>query len=98
MPLTENQKRQLRKLGHTLKPVVMIGANGLTEGVVNEIDLSLEHHELIKVKVNAGDRDVRDEMIASFCDSSNAELVQRIGNIALIFRRNTKQPKIHLEK
>jgi len=98
MPLTENQKRQLRKLGHTLKPVVMIGANGLTEGVVNEIDLSLEHHELIKVKVGAGDRDVRDEMITGFCDSTRAELVQRIGNIALIFRRNTKQPKIHLEK
>jgi RNA-binding protein len=98
MPLTENQKRQLRKLGHTLKPVVMIGANGLTEGVTNEIDLSLEHHELIKVKVSAGDREVRDEMINAFCDSSTAELVQRIGNIALIFRRNTKQPKIHLEK
>lgn len=98
MPLTENQKRQLRKLGHTMKPVVMIGANGLTDNVNNEIDLSLDHHELIKIKVSAGDRDVRDEMISSLCDTNKAELIQRVGNIALVFRRNQKTPKIHLDK
>ncbi len=98
MPLNENQKRQLRKRGHTLKPVVMIGNNGLTDNVNNEINLSIDHHELIKVKVNVGDRDARNEIINSLCETNRAELVQRIGNIALIFRRNHKFPKIHLEK
>ena len=98
MSLTENQKRQLRKLGHTLKPVVMIGGNGLTDNVNNEIDLSLDHHELIKIKVSVGDRDARDEMISSLCNTNKAELVQRIGNIALVFRRNPQKPKVHLEK
>ena len=98
MSLSEIQKRQLRKLGHDLKPVVMIGANGLTDGVCNEIDLSIAHHELIKIKVSVGDRDARDEIITELCQRASAELVQRIGNIALVYRRNPKNPKIHLGK
>ena len=98
MSLSENQKRQLRKLGHDLKPVVMIGTNGLTDGVCNEADLSLAHHELIKVKVNASDRDERDAIIATLCQRSAAELVQRVGHVALLYRRNIKETKIHLNK
>ena len=98
MSLSEIQKRQLRKLGHTLKPVVMIGTNGLTDGVCNETELSIAHHELIKIKVNASDRDERDEIIKTLCQRCNAELVQRIGHIALVYRRNPQNPKIHLSK
>lgn len=98
MSLSENQKRQLRKLGHTLKPVVIIGANGLTDAVCNETDLSLAHHELLKIKVNAADRDERDAIIESLCQRCPAELVQRIGHIALVYRRNPENPKIHLER
>jgi len=98
MSLLETQKRQLRKLGHNLKPVVMIGSNGLTDGVCNEAELSIDHHELIKVKVNASDRDERDEIIKTLCQRTSAELVQRVGHIALLFRRNPKFPKIHLNK
>jgi len=94
MPLSENQKRQLRKLGHNLKPVVMIGSNGLTEAVHAEITLALEHHELIKVRLNAGDKDVRNQMITDITKQNKAELVQRIGHIAVIFRRNSEKPKI----
>ena len=57
--LTAHQKRYLRGLAHSLKPVVMIGASGLTENVIAEIDASIEHHELIKVRVNATDREER---------------------------------------
>lgn len=98
MSLSENQKRQLRKLGHNLKPVVMIGNNGLTDGVCNETDLSLDHHELIKVKVNASDRDERDAIIATLCQRSTAELVQRVGHVALLYRRNMAETKIHLNR
>lgn len=98
MSLSENQKRQLRKLGHDLKPVVIIGANGLTDAVCNEIDLSLAHHELIKIKVNASDRDERDEIIQTLCQRCSAELIQRVGHVALVYRPNPETPKIHLSK
>ncbi len=94
LSLSDEQKRHLRKLGHELKPVVLIGSNGLTESVLAEIDSSITHHELIKVKIKAGDRELRDGMINDICEHQDAILVQRIGNIALLFRRNTKKPKI----
>ncbi|MCL4410582.1 MAG: YhbY family RNA-binding protein, partial [Gammaproteobacteria bacterium] len=46
MQLSNKQKQFLKGLAHPLKPVVLLGANGLTEGVVAEIDSALEHHEL----------------------------------------------------
>jgi RNA-binding protein len=93
MKLSESQKKYLRGLGHALKPVVMIGDAGLTEGVWSEFNSCLEHHELIKVRVKVGDRQVRDSIIAALCDSGGAELVQRIGNMALLFRENPEKKK-----
>lgn len=88
--LNEKQKRYLRQRAHPLKPVVIIGANGLSENVLNEIDLSLAHHELIKVRVNAMDREERDAMIGEICRVLNASLVQRIGHIAVLYREGEK--------
>ncbi len=96
MPLSESQKRQLRRLGHKLKPVVIIGANGLTPAVNDEVAIALERHELIKVRVNAADRESRDTMITTLCADNDAELVQRIGHVALIFRRNKEKPRVTL--
>ncbi len=97
MKLTERQKKHLRGLGHKLKPVVMVGQHGLKETVLEEIDQALTVHELIKVKVSIGDRDERDEIIETICDDSRAFLIQRVGNIATLFRRNTQKPKIDLK-
>lgn len=91
MPLNEKQKRHLRALAHSLKPVVIIGGAGLTEGVLNEIDLSLEHHELIKVRVSAEDREARNRMIEEICRKTNSQLVQRIGHIGIFYRPSQKQ-------
>jgi RNA-binding protein len=87
MPLAENQKRDLRQRGHALKPVVIIGNAGLSEAVLREIDLSLEHHELMKVRLGGTDREAKRRLIASICESCRAELVQSIGHIALIYRK-----------
>ena len=92
--LTEKQKRHLRGLGHKLKPVVMIGAQGFTASVHNELELSLARHELLKVRINAGERAARDALIEELCTESAAELVQRVGNIALLYRRNPDKPRI----
>jgi len=89
MPLLENQKRELRQRGHALKPIVIIGNAGLSESVIREIDRSLEHHELMKVRLGGADREAKKRLIISICESCHAELVQSIGRIALIYRKQT---------
>ena len=96
MPSSEAQKKALRRLGHSLKPVVMVGENGVTPGVLAELESALAHHELLKVRIRAGDRDQRAAIITQLCDTTAAELVQRVGNMALLFRRNPDDPKIAL--
>ena len=87
MPLTEQQKREFRSRGHHLKPVVTIGNAGLTDAVIRELDLSLEHHELMKVRISGAGREERRRFIDAVCEACNAEAVQAIGNIALIYRK-----------
>ncbi len=96
MSLSNPQIRHLRGLAHSLKPVVMIGQHGLRESVLEEIGIALDFHELIKIKVSAGDRDERDKIIQEIITETRAKLVQRIGNMAVLFRRNSKKPKIVL--
>ena len=96
--LTEKQKHHLRGLGHKLKPVVMIGNAGYTPAIRNELDLSLTRHELLKVRVSVGDREARDDLIDQLCAETAAQLVQRIGNIALLYRRNPDKQRVVLPK
>jgi len=88
MSLTEQQKREYRTRGHTLKPVVTIGSAGLSDAVVRELDLSLDHHELMKIRISGAGRDERSNLIAAVCKACDAETVQAIGNIALIYRKS----------
>ncbi len=92
--LTETQKKRLRTRAHDLKPVVMIGQHGLKPTVLEEITNALEYHQLIKLKVSVGDRELRDELLAQVVQYSQAQLVQRIGNIAVLYRRNADKPDI----
>jgi RNA-binding protein len=96
MDLTERQKKRLRGLGHQLKPVLMVGDAGLTDGVLREFSSTIAHHELIKVSVRVGDRKGRDQIISELCERGGAALVTRIGNVALLYRRNEEDPKIPL--
>ena len=98
MTLKESQKKYLRGLGHKLKPVITIGDNGLSEPLLAEYKSTLAHHELIKVKVRVGDRSTRDEIIRELCGGSSAELIQRIGNVALVYRENPDEQKIRVPK
>ena len=96
-PLTTRQKRYLRGLTHNLKPVVMVGAKGLSENVLAELDSAIEHHELIKVKISVGDRQARDQVIEQICEQVSCELVARIGNMAS-FYRPAKKPELTIPK
>lgn len=93
MVVSEAQKKQLRGRGHKLKPIVTVGDAGLSESLVEEFNASLNHHELMKIRVRVGDRSARDAIIAELCTMSGAELVQRIGNVALLFRENPEKKK-----
>ena len=96
MSLSSKQQRHLRSLAHHLRPVVMIGQHGLKESVFVEVDGALSAHELIKIRVAADHRDDRLEMIDRLCAETGAELVQRIGHTAVLFRRNDEKPRIEL--
>lgn len=94
--LTESQRRYLRGLAHAKEPVARSGREGLTNSLLKEIAAQLLAHELIKVKVVAADRDARDQLIREVCKETGAVLVQRIGHVAVLYRRHPKKPKIEL--
>lgn len=93
MTLNEAQKKHLRGLGHGLKPLIMVADAGATESLLAEYESTLSHHELIKVSVRVGDRKKRDAIIEKLCTVASAELVQRVGNMALLYRENPKKKK-----
>ncbi|ERP90339.1 MAG: YhbY family RNA-binding protein [Pseudomonadales bacterium] len=95
MPLSSQDIKRLRRIGHHLKAILIIGDKGLTESVQEELNSRLEDHELMKVKVNAENRDDRAAIVQTMCEQSGAELIQRIGNIALLYRAAEKpNPKL----
>ena len=95
--LTNKQIRHLRSLAHDMKPVVIVGDKGLTQGVLDEISNALEIHELIKVKVRAEERDDRQKMIDKITKKTDSVYIQRVGHIVTLFKRN-KEAKIALPK
>ena len=94
MELNETQKIRLRTRAHDLKPVVMVGQHGLKPTVLEEISGALDYHQLIKIKLSVGDRDLRDEILSQIVQYSQAQTIQRIGNVAVLYRRNTDRPDI----
>lgn len=94
--LSNQQKRHLKAMAHPLRPVVIVGDNGLTEAVLAELENAIDHHELVKVKIRTGDRDGRQEMVMRLCEQTGAQLVQRVGHIVTLFRRNPDTPRITL--
>ncbi len=95
--LTPGQRRFLRAQAHALNPVVMIGDAGLTPGVMKEIELSLNSHELIKIKVAGGDREQRESMLAEICAALGAAPAQHIGKTLVIYKA-AKKPRLTLPK
>ncbi|BDX06046.1 ribosome assembly RNA-binding protein YhbY [Planctobacterium marinum] len=97
MNLTNKQKQHLKGLAHSLKPVVMLGGNGLTEGVMAEIDSALAHHELIKVKVPSEDREEKSLIMDAIVRESGAVKVQTIGHVLVLYKPS-EDKKIELPK
>ena len=84
--LTPAARRALRAKAHHLQPVVAIGANGLTRAVLHEIDVNLDAHELVKIRVFDDDRDERERLLAQICADLDAAPVQHLGKILTLWR------------
>jgi RNA-binding protein len=97
MSLTSNQIKHLRKLAHSRKVIVIVGGAGLTENVLTEVDIALNTHELVKVRINAGERDERAAMIEQIQQHTQAAIIQTIGHVAVFYRQADK-PVIELPK
>jgi RNA-binding protein len=95
MDLTEKQKKHLRRLAHPLNPVVLVGQDGDSAGVVHELDVALGAHELVKVRARVGDRDERNRLLDRLAAATKSELIQRIGNVG-VFYRAKREPRIML--
>ena len=98
MSLSKKQIKFLRAKCHDLKAVIMLGQKGLTEEVLTEIEIALNHHELVKIKLAVDDRDARKQMIADICDRSQSEEVQSIGKTLSVYRVNPDKAIIELPK
>lgn len=86
------ERRRLRASAHPLHPVVSIGAEGLSEAVLKEIDRALIAHELIKVRIHGADRGSRSDCLARICAALEASPVQHIGNILILYRAKPEAP------
>ena len=88
MSLTPKARQHLKANAHKLKPIVLIGSKGLTTAVIKEVDVALRDHELVKIRLSTDDREAKKEMLNEICSSCHAEMVQLIGKIGVVYRKN----------
>lgn len=91
LQLTSAERRELRARAHGLNPVVSISENGLTEGVLKEIDVCLNAHELIKIRVYGDSREEREAYLNEICTTLGCAEVQKIGKLLVVFRPNPEK-------
>lgn len=94
-PLSGKQTSYLRSLAHHRKVVVMVGNEGVTEAVIAETDVALNHHELIKIKLSGANKNDRQQLLDQICENAQAQKVQLIGRVGVVFRA-AETPKIQL--
>jgi RNA-binding protein len=95
MALNAKQRKHLKALAHRRKPVVQVGNAGITAAVIKEIELALERHELLKIRLPGVERAARTNMLKTICEAAAADAVQEIGRMAVIYRPAEK-PRLKL--
>lgn len=96
--LNNNQKRQLKGLASTLDTKYQVGKNEISDTVVAMLDKALTAKELIKIDVMKAVTEPIMELALDLSAKLNAEVVQVIGRVIVLFRRNKEKPKIQLVK
>jgi RNA-binding protein len=90
MSLSSREKKSMRQIAHHLDAVVTVAAQPISDGVAQETERALHDHELIKVKFAIEDREARWAAAQSLAGSCNAEVVHKIGKVAVLYRANPK--------
>ena len=98
LTITTQLRNQLRAAAHALRPVVLIGDNGLTEAVLKEINVHLTVHQLIKIRVAGDDREARKAIYDQICSELNAEPIHHIGKILTVYRQNPERPSVLMDE
>lgn len=96
--ITNNQKKFLRGIAHGLNPMIIIGSQGVTDNLMAELEKTLTHHEILKIKIAAGEREDRKEVIDFIINATRAQLVQSVGKMFVIYRARVKDPQLELPK
>ena len=86
--ITSSTRKKYRQIGHHLRPIVTVGNSGITDGVIDEMQRALHDHELIKVKLNIEKKSLRAREVKDLSKTVNAHLIQLIGKIALLYKKN----------
>ncbi|MDO4913792.1 MAG: YhbY family RNA-binding protein [Bifidobacteriaceae bacterium] len=97
MTLSKKQVKQLRALANSLKPLIIIGKQDLSDSVVAQVNEVLEDHELVKGKILDGSGLDAKEAALTLAQTLNADVVQTIGNRFIIFRRSKKKTIKHID-
>lgn len=90
-PLNKIQLKSLKQLSHHLEPVVLLGAKGLTDAVHKEIDMALDSHELIKIKLSSKDKAEKELLAETICKKHGATLIAQIGHVITIYKKSDKK-------
>jgi RNA-binding protein len=93
---TSKQIRDLKALAHHLKPVIQVGKAGIGGNLLEQVELALESHELIKVSVLETSPQSRDEVATLLAEETRATCVQTIGKLVVLYRRRKKNPQIQV--
>lgn len=95
MTISNTDKKKFRTIGHHLHPIVIIAQKGLTENIKEEIERALTDHELIKIKLITSTRQAKKTLTDDICSEFNAECIQSVGHVILIYRAAKKpDPKL----
>lgn len=96
--LTGKQKRALRAMAHHLQPTMQVGKGGVTGGVLQQIDVELEAHELVKLSVLETSPVLRDDVADMIVEETGADCVQTLGRTIVLYRRSMDNPQIELPR
>ena len=96
MVINSSQRKHLKSLAHHLKPIVNIGKEGLTEGVIHFILDALEKHELLKIKFSKN-KDIKKDISTQITDGTKSFKVSIIGNILIIFKQSENPKNRHIK-
>jgi len=95
--MTPRQRQHLKALAHKRKPVVLVGNAGVAAPLLKELEIALERHELLKIRLPGVERAERTKMVQKICDATGAEAVQEIGRVAVIYRA-ARKPRLLVPK